>query len=139
MDQFEVLDVLECLRLLDGAFVGRVVFTDQMLPAVQPVYFVLDGDAVVIRTGLDSDLARSVRNAVVALEVDDIDLQRWHGWCVNVVGRADLVTDAYEIARLSQLPLPIDTGRDEHQFVRIPMTLLSGQRLVRNSADVAQE
>jgi uncharacterized protein len=139
IEEFEVLDVLECLRLLDGALVGRVVFTDKSLPSVQPVNFVLDGDAVLIRTAIDSDLACAVRDAVVAFEVDDIDLERWRGWSVNAIGRAQVVNDPREIERLSTLPLPIGTGRGERQFVRIPMTLLSGQRLIRNSADIAYD
>ncbi|MEQ7007515.1 pyridoxamine 5'-phosphate oxidase family protein [Actinopolymorpha sp. B17G11] len=139
MEEFEVLDVMECLRLLDGALVGRVVFTDKTLPSVQPVNFVLDGDAVIIRTAVGSDLARAVRDAVVAFEVDDIDLEQWRGWSVNAIGRAEVVTDPYEIDHLAALPLPIGTGRGERQFVRIPMTLLSGQRLVRQPADVAYD
>lgn len=139
MEEFEVLDVMECLRLLDGALVGRVVFTDKTLPSVQPVNFVLDGDAVIIRTAVGSDLARAVRDAVVAFEVDDIDLEQWRGWSVNAIGRAEVVTDPYEIDHLAALPLPIRTGRGERQFVRIPMTLLSGQRLVRQLADVAYD
>ncbi|MEQ4209995.1 pyridoxamine 5'-phosphate oxidase family protein [Actinopolymorpha sp. B9G3] len=139
MEEFEVLDVMECLRLLDGALVGRVVFTDKTLPSVQPVNFVLDGDAVIIRTAVGSDLARAVRDAVVAFEVDDIDLEQWRGWSVNAIGRAEVVTDPYEIDHLAALPLPIGTGRGERQFVRIPMTLLSGQRLVRQLADVAYD
>jgi uncharacterized protein len=133
MEEFEVLDVLECLRLLDGALVGRVVFTDRTLPAVQPVSFAVDGDAVVIRTAVDSALALAVQDSVVAFEVDDIDIDQWRGWSVNAVGRARVVTDPQEIARLARLPLPTDAGHGERQFVRIPMTMLSGQRLVRIS------
>ncbi len=50
-EDLEILGRAECVALLRSAPVGRVVYTDQALPAIQPVTFVLDGDeAVVVRT-----------------------------------------------------------------------------------------
>ena len=40
----------ECLRLLATAPVGRFVFTVGALPAVVPVAFAVDADAVIART-----------------------------------------------------------------------------------------
>lgn len=40
----------ECLDLLSAAPIGRIVFTDHALPAVQPVNFHLNDQAIVIRT-----------------------------------------------------------------------------------------
>ena len=39
----EILDREDCLGLLASVPLGRVVFTDRALPAIQPVNFVLDG------------------------------------------------------------------------------------------------
>ena len=41
----QVLSPAECVELLATTPIGRVVFTDHALPAVQPVNFVLDGMA----------------------------------------------------------------------------------------------
>ncbi len=46
----DVLSWYECLRLLASAQIGRIVYSDQALPAVQPVDFVVDDEAVVVRT-----------------------------------------------------------------------------------------
>src|SRR3954454_19284755 len=53
----EVLSNEECIRLLSRVPVGRIVYTDRALPAVQPVTFVVDGWSIVIRTASRSRLA----------------------------------------------------------------------------------
>ncbi|WP_020576615.1 pyridoxamine 5'-phosphate oxidase family protein [Actinopolymorpha alba] len=125
----EVLQPTECLRLLSEAPIGRIVFTDQALPAVQPVNFVLDGDSVVIRTAVGSKLAAAARNSIVAFEVDDIDLKYQRGWSVTVVGHAEMVTDTSEIDRLSTLPLRPWAPGERNHFVRIRMELIHGRRI----------
>jgi hypothetical protein len=53
------LTPVECLRLLDGPIIGRVIFTDAAMPAAQPVTvvtFLLDGKDVVFRTRNGSKL-----------------------------------------------------------------------------------
>jgi len=82
--ELQVIPRDEALRLLASAPVGRVVFTLRALPAVLPVNFVLDGDAVVFRTAPGSKLTAAVRNAVVAFQVDQIDPQTQTGWSVVV-------------------------------------------------------
>ncbi|MEV0831043.1 pyridoxamine 5'-phosphate oxidase family protein [Nonomuraea rubra] len=63
-------------------------FTDRALPAVQPVAFHLDGERIVIRTGIGSKLAAATRNAVVAFEADEFDPEERTGWSVTVIGHA---------------------------------------------------
>src|SRR5215212_3746728 len=46
----EILDAAESRRLLGSVPIGRVVFTDRAMPAVQPVNFVVHDGAVVFRT-----------------------------------------------------------------------------------------
>ncbi|MEU8385537.1 pyridoxamine 5'-phosphate oxidase family protein, partial [Streptosporangium sp. NPDC048865] len=46
----QILSRQECLTLLASTSIGRIVFTDRALPAVQPVGFVLDGEDIVIGT-----------------------------------------------------------------------------------------
>ncbi|KAB2352245.1 pyridoxamine 5'-phosphate oxidase family protein [Actinomadura rudentiformis] len=126
----EVLGHAECLALMQTIPIGRVVFTEQALPAVQPVNFVLDGDSVVIRTAPGSKLAAATRGAVVAFETDDFDTTAGTGWSVTAVGQARAVRDPKEIARLSRLPLqPWSPGPKEH-FIRISCHRLTGRRIV---------
>ncbi|TDQ52218.1 pyridoxamine 5'-phosphate oxidase family protein [Actinorugispora endophytica] len=125
----EVLDRDECLRLLAQAPIGRIVFTDRALPAVQPVNFTMHGVDIVIRTSPDSKLARATRDTVVAFEVDDYDVQGRTGWSVMVVGLGRAVTDPGELAVLEELPLrPWAPGRRSH-FIRIVTDIITGRRI----------
>jgi nitroimidazol reductase NimA-like FMN-containing flavoprotein (pyridoxamine 5'-phosphate oxidase superfamily) len=126
----EVLEPSESLRLLGEVPIGRIVFTDQAMPAVQPVNFVVDGDAVLIRTAPGSRLDAAARNAIVAFEVDDIDQDNERGWSVTVIGHAELVTDEAEVARASTLHLRCWSPDEYTHLVRIRMEIIQGRRIV---------
>lgn len=100
----------EALRLLASVSYGRVVFTDNALPAIRPVNHLVDDGRVIIRTRLVTALSAAVRagNAatVVAYEADDLDPLRRAGWSVIVVGLAQTVTDPDQIARYENLLQP---------------------------------
>jgi nitroimidazol reductase NimA-like FMN-containing flavoprotein (pyridoxamine 5'-phosphate oxidase superfamily) len=89
----EVLDRVECLRLLSTATLGRVGFTSGALPTVMPVNFHLEGTRILVRTDRGSRFHTALKNAVVAFEVDDFD-RIGHGWGVSVTGRATDVSRA---------------------------------------------
>lgn len=125
----QILDRRECLALLAGTYVGRIVFTLDALPAVQPVNYVLDGDAIVIRSAPGSKLTAATRHAVVAFEIDEIDLDSHGGWSVTAVGRAEEVIDAEERRRLSLLPLRPWAPGERHHFIRIRPELINGRRI----------
>ncbi|MEV3986357.1 pyridoxamine 5'-phosphate oxidase family protein [Nonomuraea sp. NPDC049758] len=125
----QVLSREECLRLLSSTPIGRIVFTDRALPAVQPVNFCLDGERVVIRTSIGSKLAAATRHAVVAFEADEFDPAMRTGWSVTAVGHARAVTDPAETARLAALPLsPWAPGSRDHYIV-VDAEQLSGRRI----------
>jgi len=125
----EMLSRQECLKLLASVSLGRIVFTDQALPAVQPIAFVLDGEDVVIHPRAGSKLDTALRRAVVAFEADELDPECRSGWSVTVIGQARPVAEDREAARLSALPLPSwDEGRPG-LFIRIPSTYVSGRRI----------
>ncbi len=126
----EVLERVECLRLLGGATLGRVGVTSGALPAVLPVNFWLDCDRILIRTGEGSKLDAATRNAVVAFEVDDFD--RWYhsGWSVVVTGVAREVTDPDELAALGNAPLARWAPRGNGRLVAIATDRISGRRIV---------
>ncbi|MEO5875776.1 MAG: pyridoxamine 5'-phosphate oxidase family protein [Streptosporangiaceae bacterium] len=125
----EVLERLECLELLSSVKLGRVVFTERALPAIQPMNFALDGGDVVIRTRLGSRLSRALRGAVVAFEADAFDPAGLVGWSVTMIGQSSLIADPEEISRLSRLPAlppPPGPGGD---LIRISGRYLSGTRI----------
>ena len=125
----EVLSRAECLALLASSPIGRIVFTHRAMPAIEPVNFVLDGEDIVIRTYPGAKLAAATKNAVVALEIDDVDLGEHTGWSVTAVGRAEAVSDPGELDRLGRLPLrPWVPGEFPH-YIRIPVEVVSGRRL----------
>ncbi|MFI7705616.1 pyridoxamine 5'-phosphate oxidase family protein [Nonomuraea sp. NPDC049480] len=127
----QVLSPEECLRLLASAPIGRIVFTDRALPAVQPVNFYLDGETIVIRTTIGSKLAAATRRAVVAFEVDELDPEMRTGWSVTVVGHARAVEAPQEIARLATLPLePWAPGSRDH-YILVEAEQVSGRRITR--------
>ncbi|KAA9378825.1 pyridoxamine 5'-phosphate oxidase family protein [Microbispora cellulosiformans] len=127
----EILTGGECLDLLASTPIGRIVFTDRALPAVQPVNFCLLDGNIVIRTAAGSKLAAAARNAVVAFEADEFDATFRTGWSVTAVGHARAVSEPEEIDRLATLPLsPWVPGTRDHFIVMAPEQI-SGRRLNR--------
>ncbi|MBO3753192.1 pyridoxamine 5'-phosphate oxidase family protein [Streptosporangiaceae bacterium NEAU-GS5] len=123
----EVLSRDACLSRLATVAIGRIVFTDRALPAVQPVNFLLDGERIVIRVAIGSKLAAATRNAIVAFEADEFDAETHTGWSVTVVGPARAVTDPAEFARLLTLPLtPWAPGSHDH-FIVVGTDQVSGR------------
>ena len=125
----EDLPVGECLRLLATAPVGRIVYTRQALPAVEPVNFMLHDGSVVIRTDAGGKLAAATRHAVVAFQADDLDPATQSGWSVTVVGQCLEVTSAGEIGGLRRLGLRSWAPGTREHFIRIVPGIVTGRRL----------
>jgi nitroimidazol reductase NimA-like FMN-containing flavoprotein (pyridoxamine 5'-phosphate oxidase superfamily) len=128
-DGFRELDRWECLRLLAKTPVGRIVHTRQALPAVLPVNFALDDSGVVLRTSAASELIRAVDGAVVAFEADGVDTTVHSGWSVVVTGRAAVVTDPAEHARLCRVGPQSWAPSPKEVFVRVRPELVTGREL----------
>jgi len=127
--QIEVLDRERCLGLLETVRVGRLVFTEDAVPAVQPVNFRMHRGHVVIRVAGGAKLAAATGNAVVAFQADELDPDLRCGWSVTVVGHTNLITDVTELVELSGTFLqPWVDGRRDH-FVRIATEKVTGRRL----------
>ena len=119
----------ECLRLLAAAEVGRVVYVDRAMPAIQPVNYTLVDNEVIYRTANGAKLAAATRNTVVAFEIDEIDACTRTGWSVVVIGRCHEVTDPNEITRLAtRMPSPWVTNHTAHT-IAINIERLSGRRI----------
>ncbi|MET0233128.1 MAG: pyridoxamine 5'-phosphate oxidase family protein [Kibdelosporangium sp.] len=126
----EVLAEHECYQLLAKVPIGRIVFTDRALPAIQPVAFALHANKVIIRTAAGSRLAIAATDTVVAFEVDEfIDDRVRTGWSVVAIGHATPITDAETLGAVRQLGLRpwVDTEKDH--YIRIGIEIISGRRL----------
>lgn len=127
--ELEVLDREQCLSLLQTVRVGRLVFTERALPAVQPVNFRLWRGDIVIRVAGGGKLAAALSNLVVAFQADELDPDLRAGWSVTVVGRAQLITGVDELLELSGVFLqPWVVGRRDY-FIRIRTEQMTGRRL----------
>jgi nitroimidazol reductase NimA-like FMN-containing flavoprotein (pyridoxamine 5'-phosphate oxidase superfamily) len=127
----EVLDRVECLRLLRSTPVGRLGFSTGALPTILPVNYVVDGDRLLVRTGPGSKLDAAIRNAVVAFEADEVDEEQQLGWSVVVTGMAsEAHPDDGRQADLSSLDRWAPQG--DGRVLAISLDVMSGRRLVES-------
>lgn len=132
--RLEVLDREQCVDLLLTVRVGRLVFTEDGLPAVQPVNFRMYQGNVVIRVAGGEKLRAATGESVVAFQADELDTDLRTGWSVTVVGHTSLITDVDELVNLSGIWLrPWVDGRREH-FIRIQAEKVTGRRLLSTVA-----
>jgi len=128
-DGLEELSAVECLRLMATVPVGRIAYTRQAMPAVEPVNFAVDDGVIVFRTGRDGKLAAAVRRAVVAFQADELDPVTRSGWSVTVVGLSQEVTLPGEITRLGRLGLETWAPGTRDHFIRVTPSVVTGRRL----------
>ncbi|MGH3379768.1 MAG: pyridoxamine 5'-phosphate oxidase family protein [Actinoallomurus sp.] len=121
-----ILTEQECHDLLGTAPVGRIVFTDRALPAIQPVTFAIANGEIVILTPAGSKLAAATRNAVVAFEIDDFNHNTTSGWSVVIIGHARVIAENDELTRL---PLTPWTPDSPVHYIAITPELISGRHL----------
>ncbi len=128
------LDEVECRVLLLGSRLGRLAFTRNALPAIQPVPYRLHGGEIVIPAPAGSPYLPRARGAVVALGVDAYDGDTGTGWSVTVVGQSRAVDDPAEAAVLDALPWsrPRSTGGGG-RYVALGIGVLSGWRTGRRA------
>ena len=126
----EIIPPDECRALLRADDVGRLAVIDGGAPAVFPVNYVVDGDAVVFRTAEGTKLSAGTRHSV-AFEVDAIDRQQRTGWSVVVTGRLEEATrfDAATLERVQALPVEPWAGGDRPHWMRLVPTRITGRRI----------
>jgi nitroimidazol reductase NimA-like FMN-containing flavoprotein (pyridoxamine 5'-phosphate oxidase superfamily) len=128
---FEIVGRAECLGLLTAAGVGRVIYTENALPAAHPVTYTLVGEEVFFRTGSRTKAAAASKGAVFAFQVDDIDFDDRSGWSVLGVGQAYEVTDSGQLADLDRhVPRPWLPDHDDYT-IGIVLSQLTGRRVRR--------
>jgi hypothetical protein len=136
----------EALSLLASVSLGRVVFTENAMPAVRPASHLVESDDIIVRSHDGSavvpaffdrilDVERGPgadRETVVAYEADDIDIHSRLGWSVVITGPATPITDPGEIKRYAMLLTPW-TLSGEGQLLRVHAGIVTGYRLVDHS------
>jgi pyridoxamine 5'-phosphate oxidase-like protein len=129
--RMETLTREESLRLLSSVPIGRVVFTHLALPAIRPVFHLVEDDRIVIRAYLGAAIA--ARNGpqggtVVAYEADVIEPDARLGWSVIVIGRAQCLSDSEAGSRYRQI-LPPWAAASPDDIIAIQADLVDGFRL----------
>jgi uncharacterized protein len=125
----EILEREECLRLAASGTVGRVVFTEQALPAITPVSYALKEGSVFLKASEGSKLANATNGSVVAFEVDEFDAELSHGWSVVFVGKAAPVTEPERLEQLAALPLRGWATQGASRLIELRIELVNGRRL----------
>ena len=119
------LEEAECYELLATQPVGRIALAAPgEAPLVEPVNYVLDGRAIVFRTGAGTKLGL-LRLGPVSFEVDWVDPHHRSGWSVLARGMAYEATH-YETDHLELEPW---APGDRNRWVRLVVSELSGRRL----------
>ncbi|WP_432544024.1 pyridoxamine 5'-phosphate oxidase family protein [Kineococcus sp. SYSU DK002] len=125
------LDGAECRRSLGERGVGRLVFTEDALPAVATLNYVVRAGALHFRTAAGTAVARCAGNAVVAFNVSPAvdpargDAPRGAAWSVTVTGRCRRADPGEEVRAALQAWAP---GPRE-EFFSLDLALLEGFRL----------
>ena len=136
----------EALSLLASVSLGRIVFTENAMPAVRPASHLVESDDIIARSHDGSAVVPAIlgrildgewdagpeRETVVAYEADDIDIDCKLGWSVVITGPATPVTDPGEIARYATVLTPW-TLAGEGQLIRVHAGIVTGYRLVNHS------
>jgi Pyridoxamine 5'-phosphate oxidase len=137
LQDLEVLDREQCLELVRTVSVGRLVFTEHAMPAVQPVDFRWWRGDVVIRITNPVMLAAASGNRVVAFETDELDAEMHSGWSVTVVGHVQAIIAVPDLVELSWIFSRPSIGGRRDYFVRLRTEKVTGRRL-RPEADDRQ-
>ena len=127
--RLESLDREECRRLLESANIGRLAYCTDLGPRVVPMNYTLVSDALIFRTGMDTEAGSYLINRPIAFEVDQVDEFLQAGWSVVVVGNAAPVNEAsLRFLDLRQSPQPWPEGR-RSLVVQLPLTTMTGRRV----------
>jgi len=140
LGELEEMGEEECLALLAGSVVGRLVVVAGGQPLAFPVNYVLDGRTIALRTdpGTKLDAAALGR---VAFEVDHIDHDAREGWSVLVQGVGRDVTegiDAWSERVRDSGAAPWARG-DKRHWIAIAATSITGRRILHRDEGVTAD
>jgi uncharacterized protein len=121
----------DCVDLLTASRFGRLGVVVDGRPEIFPVNYVYarERGCVEFPTYSGTKLYAAVNSPWVALEVDSVDPDGQSGWSVLVVGKAHVITDAADLARLaSERHVQWGTGRSL-TWVAIVPSKVTGRRV----------
>lgn len=122
----------EALTLLAEVPTGRIVFTENAMPAIRPASHLVADGVVIARSHDGTEVVPdSGRETVVAYQADSIDLGSRLGWSVVVTGPATPIVDPDEIAAYTAALPPWSEGVPE-QLIRIDPGIVNGYRLTES-------
>ncbi|CAN5211297.1 hypothetical protein BH09ACT12_BH09ACT12_00800 [soil metagenome] len=133
---FHRLSTGECWQLLREQSVGRVACNVAGGPMVVPVNYVVDGDAIWVRTASYTELAVRLPGEEVSFQIDQIDLHRQRGWSVLARGRAEHVTHEQASAPPELLLAPPWPEGLRRTLFRIHVARLTGRAVGERIVDV---
>ncbi|NGO40935.1 pyridoxamine 5'-phosphate oxidase family protein [Streptomyces ureilyticus] len=119
----------EALWLLEGSFLGRLVYTQRDLTVVRPGRHTREFGRLVVRTPAPA----AAVPATVTYHVDEIRVVGGTGWTVTVSGPVDVITDPDEAAHY-QRTLAGWTHGPHDTLLRLHPKTVSGFRLARAEA-----
>src|SRR5690349_648765 len=120
----------DCLALLAAGSVARVAVTTPEGPHIVPVGYLLLDDSVVVRTTSYSLLGTYARDAVVALEIDDVEPGTRLGWSVVVRGRCSVESDPRTIRTIRESAADTPwAGGTRNLYLRVRIEQVSGRAL----------
>jgi hypothetical protein len=99
------LSARECTRLLRSVPTGRLLYTEDALPAVRPVTFTVLRGEVIIPTGPNSWFDR-FDGTFVAFEAGELDVPSRIGWTVLALGHARVTDDPGDLAGYGEATSP---------------------------------
>jgi uncharacterized protein len=124
-----VLDQRECWRLLGTVQVGRMGYSELVMPVIRPVPFVLQHADIVVALGASAIRPEAWhRSTIVAFEAGVWQGATLSGWSVHVVGHATPVKLPHAIAELEDLGLIAWLDGEPARYLRISTELMSGRR-----------
>lgn len=126
--RLEVLSVDECLVLLAGGSLGRLVYLLDGEPQIRPLTYGLQRGSVVFRIGY-GDLLDAIHQRPVVFEVDHGDPTVRTGWSIIVRGIAEEIWQSHDLDAARGTGLrPWAPGTRDH-YVRIIPTSITGRRI----------
>jgi uncharacterized protein len=121
----------ECADLLAASKLGRLGVIVDGRPEIFPVNHVYDRETgtVAFPTNTGTKLHGAVGWPFVAYEVDGVEADDAGGWSVALVGRAEEITDADDIARLARQRRVLWRSGETAHWVRIVPEKVTGRRI----------
>jgi nitroimidazol reductase NimA-like FMN-containing flavoprotein (pyridoxamine 5'-phosphate oxidase superfamily) len=120
-----------CARLLATSTMGRLAVIVDGHPEIFPVNHVLDdlSGCVVFPTTAGTKLHAALDWPSVAFEVDGVEAAGAEGWSVLVIGRAEEITDAGEMAGVAARREVLWAAGEAARWIRIVPTKVTGRRI----------